>query len=228
MRQVGVGWRETPGRPDRPEPRTLTRTRSELSPAGRSAGGGADRQLVHVVGSGGWVCVSPAGGGGGVGRPEPDPPWPACGATRPPPADAVRSMCRASGPSPAVSRGPLALPPSHPHSLGLSLISLSLSLSARILSLVATAKESIAHDSRLRVRWRGSRAQSAERATHTERWLHLPCPVFFPCHTHALGLHCMCCQRDLHAIRPSIHVVDANRQSIEEERSISSGERGEG
>lgn len=46
--------------------------------------------------------------------------------------------------------------------------------------------------------------------------------------SHALGLHCMCCQRDLHAIRPSIHVVDANRQSIEEERSISSGERGEG
>lgn len=74
------------------------------------------------------------------------------------------------------------------------------------------------------MRWRGSRAQSAERATHTERWLHLPGPVFFPCHTH---LGCTACAANV-TYMPSVHVVDANRQSIEEERSISSGERGEG
>jgi hypothetical protein len=186
VRQVGVGWRETPGRPDRPEPRTLTRTRSELSPAGRSAGGGADRQLVHVVGSGGWVCVSPAGGGGGVGRPEPDPPWPACGATRPPPADAVRSMCRASGPSPAVSRGPLALPPSLTRPL--FTLSLSLSLSLRPHSLASRYGQGEGrashktHESRARPGCGGAEAEHSQQRGQRTRNGGSICPAPFSFH----------------------------------------------
>lgn len=189
MRQVGVGWRETPGRPDRPEPRTLTRTRSELSPAGRSAGGGAGRQLVHVVGSGGWVCVSSVSGGGGGGG----------GSTRTGSSLAcvwrdAAAACRCGAlhvsrlgslpgrlawPACIAALSPSLTRPFFTHSLSVSLCPHCL----------ASRYGQGEHRTRLTsegpvLRWRGSRAQSAERATHTERWLHLPCPVFFPCHTH--------------------------------------------
>jgi hypothetical protein len=96
-----------------------------------------------------------------------------------------------------------------PHSLGLYLLSLSLSLSlsARILSLVATAKERGEHRTRLTSHERGqgavapkqSTVSSAGNAHGTVAPSALP---RFLSMSHALGLHCMCCQRDLHAIRP--------------------------
>lgn len=162
---------------------------------------------MHVVGSGGWVCVSSVSGGGGGGG----------GSTRTGSSLAcvwrdAAAACRCGalhvsrlGSLPGrLAWPPLALPPSHPHSLGLSLLTLCLSLSARIVSLVATAKESIAHDSRVRVRYcGGAEAEHSQQSGQRTRNGGSICPAPFSFHvTHTFVLHCMCCQRDLHAIRP--------------------------
>ena len=203
----------------------------------------------------GWVgsaCVASSRGGVGVGRPEPGSSlaavlggaaacvWrDAADAVR---CGAVRSMCRASGPSPCLAWPrpacrcrPLTLTPlffiAHP------LPCPSVPSTSRVFITRSGARLSVCygqgehHTSRVLpgpsreqedspmpchampcARRGRRRARSAARQ-HTRKWL-----------------HCMCCQCDLPCYMPSIHVVHANCKFLQEESrvpisSISSGMR---
>jgi hypothetical protein len=179
-----AGGRPPAGLSDRPEPGS--------GPGVSSARPAAVQAVVQVVSWCMWLgrvvgsASPPSRVGVGVGRPEPAPPWPACGATRPPPADAVRSMCRASGPSPAVSRGPLALPPSLTRPL--FTLSLSLSLSLRPHSLASRYGQGEGrashktHESRARPGCGGAEAEHSQQRGQRTRNGGSICPAPFSFH----------------------------------------------